>query len=456
MATYFVASGGSNTAPYDTWAKAATSLATALAAATASGDIIVIQYDAVPSGDAQVSADTTYTFAGHVALISASNDGGSAWTPTAMGTANWIGNSTAGRSVTLNGGFRVRTFGLTLRTAGSSSDNIVVIGGDNSHYEHEEIYLWSGNTSASPGIIMGDATNSRNSYLKLVNPTIRFGATGQRCEVRQCAVDIVGGSVSSAGSAPTTLLNLSGGVVSGGSLSITGADLSLVTGPLVADNTSAPRNIIFDNCKLGSSFTVLATQTPANMSACRVWMFNCAGADTHYNFGYYDAFGQVESVTNITATDAAANNKYDGTNRCSWKIVTTANCSYWTPFVTPWFEKFHDGVSAITPSIEALTDGSSTALKDDEIWGEWSYQGTTGYPLASFVNDRRALAATAANQATSSLGAGDWSGEGGTNWYGKLAPASPITPAEIGMLRARVCVGKASTTVYIDPTVRVA
>jgi hypothetical protein len=48
MADYFVASGGTNTAPYDTWEKAATSLQTALTAATTNGDRVIIQYNGVP------------------------------------------------------------------------------------------------------------------------------------------------------------------------------------------------------------------------------------------------------------------------------------------------------------------------------------------------------------------------------------------------------------------------
>src|SRR5574337_1023138 len=39
---------------------------------------------------------------------------------------------------------------------------------------------------------------------------------------------------------------------------------------------------------------------------------------------------------------------------------------------------------------------------------------------------------------------------------GKLEAPSPITPAEIGDLAARVCVGAPSATVYIDPQIRVA
>lgn len=453
MATYFCASGGSNTAPYDTWAKAATSLATALAAATASGDIVVIQYNAVPSGDAENTSDVTYTFAGNILLIAASNDGGSSWTPTAMGTANWIGNSTTNRAVLLAGAVRARTFGLTLRTAGTTVDHITVCVTDGAHYEHENIYLWCGNTSTSARIYIGAASAGDNTFCRLINPTLRFASTSQSVGLRGGAGEIVNATVSASGSTPTTLFTC---VSIMGRYKVAASDLSPVTGTLVGDASQGATHVIFDNCKLGASVTVLATQTITNRSSATVELFNCDSGDNHYKFGYFDALGEVTAVTNITATDAAAINKYDGTNRCSWKIVTSANASYIAPFTTPWFETYHSGTSAITPSIEVLTDGSSTALKDDEIWGEWSYQGTTGFPIATLVNDRRALEAAAANQATSSLGAGDWSGEGGTNWYGKLAPASTITPAEIGMLRARVCVGKASQTVYVDPTVRAA
>ena len=67
-----------------------------------------------------------------------------------------------------------------------------------------------------------------------------------------------------------------------------------------------------------------------------------------------------------------------------------------------------------------------------------------------------ALAGAPAAQTTGDLGAGDWTGENATSWFGKLNPTSTITPAEIGMLRARVCVGVASQTVYVDPYIRVA
>jgi hypothetical protein len=94
--------------------------------------------------------------------------------------------------------------------------------------------------------------------------------------------------------------------------------------------------------------------------------------------------------------------------------------------------------SAITPRIEVLRDGSATAYDNDEVWAEFSYQGTTGFTLSTIVNDRMTPLGTAADQTASSLDASGWTGEHASdNAFMKLESGS-ITPAEIGHLRARV------------------
>lgn len=449
MADYFVASGGSNTAPYDTWAKAATSLQTALSAATANADRVIIQYNAVPSGDAEIAANTTYTAAAHIAVIAASNDGGSAFTPTPMGTANWIGNSTTNRSVTLAGAFRVLWYGVTFRTAGSTSTQILVANTSTAHHEFEDCYLWMGNTGANSYLAVGNGGADGRSFVRFINCTFRFGTTSGQIRNRKCRTIIEGGAVASAGSVPNTLFesDQSGGY----SVDVEGMDLSHVTSTLVAANTSGPMNVTLKNCRLGSGVTVLASGNPGKVGNV-VWLFDCSAGDEHYHFGYYDALGALTVDTGIYANDGA---QYDGTNRCAWKIVTSANATFLTPFVTPWFDVYNDTLSALTPSIEILRDGSATALQDDEVWGEWTYKGTSGSTRSTFINDRKTLTASPANQAAG-VGTGGWTGEGGSAWSGKLQPASAITPAEIGHIRGRVCVGEPSTTIYVDPRTRLA
>ena len=452
MADYFVASGGSNTSPYDTWAKAATSLATALAAATASGDRVIIQYDGVPSTDSALAADTTYTAANHIAIISSTNSGTATVTPTVMGTDNWIGNSTTNRSISISGAYKIYIYGLTFRTAGSTADYISIMS-PSGEINIESCYFWCGNTGANVRVTLGNANSaSSKSYFRAKNCVFRFAHSSQGISL-QGKGEIIGGSISADGVAITTIFTQTGWYTNN-PRHVYGFDMSAAasTAYLTAASTSDAFDLRLYGCKLPSAF-VLYNRTGGleNRSSGDVTLFNCASADTHYHFAHADMMGETVMSTGIYANDGAS---YDGTNRLSWKIVTTAYCSYYAPYVSPWIDRYHAGTSAITPYLEIVRSGSSTAYNDDEVWSEWSYQGTSGYPLSTIVSDRMALAGTPAAQTSSSKTGSDWTGEDATSWFGKLSPTASITPAEIGHLRARVCVGAASTTVYVDPTIR--
>ena len=87
----------------------------------------------------------------------------------------------------------------------------------------------------------------------------------------------------------------------------------------------------------------------------------------------------------------------------SWKIVTTANCTFSMPFECPpvaiWVNT--PGV-AKTATIEGIWGGLATP-NDDECWLELEFLGSASSPQASFVNDGKAnLLATAAAQTESS------------------------------------------------------
>lgn len=446
MATYFVASGGSNTSPYDTWAKAATSLATALGAATAVGDVVVIQYNGVPSTDAEVGADTTYNIYNGIAIISASNDGGSAYTPTVMGTANWIGNSTTNRSINLNFGSlrsKIFVYGLTLRTSGSTADSIVInsnSSGPNGPVVFEECYFWEGNTNSS-GVIAARGPAAEVRFLKC---TFRFGATGQGLQL-DAKTELIECTLSSSGSTPTNLL--SSPVTYGAGALFSACDLSLVTNTLVPAVSNSYR-AIFDRCKLGSGVVVLAAQSTL-LGLSEVWVLDCHSGDTHMEFGYYNGLGSLTKDSAIYFTSGAA--------AASWKLVTTSYASRFAPFVTPWVDFYNTGTSAITPYFEILRDGSTTAYKDHEIWAEFTAKTVSGFTTATFHGDRASVAnylSAGGSDQAAGAGLGSWTGESGTAWSGKIDSGSSFTPAEVGYLRGRMVFGVASATIYMDPEIR--
>lgn len=448
MARYFVASGGSNTSPYDTWAKAATSLATALAAATANGDEVIIQYNAVPTADSAVSANTTWTIAGNIDLISASNDGGSAFTPTPMGATYWLGSSSGSYTLNLRGAYRWRAYGITLRNAGTANATISVAisGGD---AECVDCYFWLGTTNTTSVIVtsLGGIIETSNVFRGC---TFRWGDAAQGlngggafCRFTDCIM------AAPTGATPNYLVRSSGNA---GLVEFYDSDLNFGTA-LVEDMSSGSKRVVLVGCTLPSGATLLAAQTTyGNESQAEVIAYDSAFGDIHYAFVHQTPAGSTEVVNTIYLADGAT---YDGTNAFSWKIVSSAIVSMARPYVSPWVEVYHDGVSAITPYLECMRDNSAGAVfQNDEVWSEFTYKGTTSSVRSTYVDDRMAYGGTPADQTASSKTATDWTGETGTPGLFKTGPASSITPAEIGSLRARVCVGAPSITVYVDPQIR--
>jgi hypothetical protein len=177
-------------------------------------------------------------------------------------------------------------------------------------------------------------------------------------------------------------------------------------------------------------------------------MFNCDSADTHYRYRKATQFGTIQDETTLVRTGGAS----DGTTTYSYKLVTNADAEH--PMLTldtPEIVRWNDTTgSSITVTVEFLHD-SATALKDNEIWLAVMYLGTSGVPLASFVNDGVSVVATAASQASSSE---TWTTTGMAN-PNKQKMSVTFTPQEAGFLHATVRMAKASYTAYVDPKLTV-
>lgn len=435
MATRYVFSGATGLNDGTSWINAYTTFGAAVNASNVNGDIIKIH----KTHQEEIAADTNFTFVANIAVFCVDKDASDALAE--MGIGGWVGNSTVNRRVSLVNK-NVYIYGVTFRVSGTTADDIQIASGVGTYHILNKCYLWMGNVSVSSKVQLAAA----GSCAEFIDCTFRFGATSQML-VGQGVAKIYGGSISAAGTIPSKLFGFLSYNGEGSRYEITRFDLSAFTGVVVGDQ-AAYRIFCFNDCIFSATLTIYETQTSA--SAPEVFVFNCSSGDEHYHFAHYSALGQTAAVTSPYANDGAL---YDGTNHVTWKIVTSANCSEYSPYVSPWIDRYHSGVAAITPSVEILRDDSTTALQDNEVWGEFSYQGTTGFPLAVFTNDRMALLGTPTNQAAG-VGLAGWTGESGTAWSGKLVSPS-ITPAEIGFLRAKVAVGKPSTTVYVDPTIRI-
>ena len=456
MAIYRVYNvGGSDSDDGSTWALAVATLTRALALATTAGDVIYVHY----AHQEEVSADTTYTIgANNITIISVDKDNSDAYR--AMGTDGWLGNSSGTNYYIRLAGTDKRSIckGITLRISGTSIDSFDLANSLGQHAIWEDCYFWLGTSSTSSQILTGTT-----SFCKLINCTFRFAATGQTIQFFKNHCEIIGGSISADGSIPTTLFSSS----DAGILSVKGMDLSNITGTLVG-NVAAVFRASFDRCKLGTGVTVLATQSsnPTRASA-EVWLSDCNVGDMHLGFGYYNALGSVIQETGIYygATEAHYIDSSNTSQPLSWKIVTSPNVGFATPFETPFVDLYHAGTSQITPRFEILRADSATAYKNSEVWARFIAKSTTGYTIGTESTDRQDIAAYAAGTAGSNQATGAgitaWTEakndpyDGGESaWSGKIDSGSAITPAENGYLSGQICVAVASATLYADPVIR--
>jgi hypothetical protein len=447
MTDYYLSSvDGSDASDGLSWTNAFATFKYAVetASAAASGPHMVL----VDSAHSEsLSADTTTTLAGNLYVLCVNRSTG------ALETSAVVGAQATSYSVFIAGAYTLYCYGIKFKTGtATASKNITLGATDGADYTFEFCTLELSTSGTANRFVTGGTSAASSARFVFANCTFKVYHSGAywlvyggETIIRNCTLD-------PAGTSPTYMFILS---FAGARLLCNGCDFSDVgSGTLIKDGAGAGATLAtFVNCKFGSGMMVReASTTVLNGGQNTTWAFNCNAGDAHYDFYHGDVFGETTVSTTVYANDGAS---YDGSHHCSWKITTTANCNYFYPYVSPWMDLYYDGTQSLTPYLEILRSGSTTPYKDNEVWSEWSYQGTSGSTKATIVSDRMTPLGTAVNQESSTKLAVDWTGEDATNnWFGKLAPNSAITPAEIGTIRARLCVGATSTTVYVDPTIR--
>jgi len=440
MTVRYVASTGSNTSPYDTWAKACTTPKT-VTDLMGAGDITYIKNETFT-----ISADTTYTLAGTIAspaqLISTSDTTNNP--PTSVATGCVIdGSGTNGVDITLLG--KAYIYGVSFKSGnGAVAGHFTAATSDDDNLVLEECAVTISNTASGSRLTFGSTSSASNNYVITKNCTFTTGNNAGQALVVACPWNDTGSTFAITTTVPTTYVGSAQGYIK-----FTGSDFSAITTSIFGGTMNKKMEIIFAQCKLGSGVAILAAQTgPAHADA---YVYDCATGDTHYEFAHYNYFGNTTISTAIymSGTDGASYNAAN--SKHSWKITGTANTTFQQPYISPWLSVYNEATAAVTPRLEILRDGSTTAYNNDEVWGEWLVKATSGSTRSTCYSDRRGLADAAAAQGSSALGASDWAGET-TPWYGKLEPTATITPAEIGDISARVMLA-GNITVYVNPKI---
>lgn len=323
--------------------------------------------------------------------------------------------------------------------SGSSAGTLNIVNAASSTQVYENCAFSLPSTASGNIVHFG---NGPDRQAILINTTLEFGATGNG--IGQCG-NLVWKNTPNAlvgATFPTTLFAGTNPTLA----QLDGVDLSaLGSGKTIFGVTVGCGRNFIKNCKLGSSVTISGTQPIGNGP---IDLLISDSADTHNRQERYSAQGTLSTETTIVRTSGAS----DGDTSIAWKVITTTSAKWGHPF-----ECFEMGIwntavgSSKTATVEIVNDG--TTLQDDDIWMDVEYLGTSGSPLASKASTRSADVLNAGTNLTTS--GATWTTTGLSSPVKQYMQAT-FTPQEIGMIRIKVYVAKASKTIYIDPKITIA
>jgi len=302
--------------------------------------------------------------------------------------------------------------GLDLETG----DDVIMLAGFDQNFRAIDCILRP-DSSADRAIAQ---TSGDGTFIELINVDIIANSSTAECFILREGAKVVwrGGSVSNVATLFKTNL-------SGHGAEITGVDLSSITtwvDSFVESNDEL--NYLTKNCTLNAS---LSLGQPTIRSQ-RLEFYNCddTSGGSFHRFIVRDYAGEAANndSTYVTTTESW----YEGSDKSSIEVTTTANCSHATPFVfelPAQYVNLADTASDLI-TIDLVTD-STVTLTDTDIAAFLVYPDGTTAVQANWVTSGKTVGtgnygidplAAGTTLSTSSLGAGDWTGEpASSNFY---------------------------------------
>lgn len=349
-------------------------------------------------------------------------------------------------TLSLDALFPIYHYGLNFISTGTSG-GIGFSTGTTSNKTHyfDTCQFYINNAAASAARIQATASCS----VVLNNTTVRFTHINQ-------AITISGGgnvdftwlntpsAIAAGSTVPTNLFTLGSTQPMNGT--IRGVDLSASTTTLVGPGAALPgMKFLFDSCRIASGVTRYSTTGVVNTRDV-VELINCYDGTNIINESYQPA-GALTTERTITLSGGAT----DDVGVFAHKLVSNTNIDkYVNPLLGFWMDVENTVVgSSKTATVEII---SSLTLNNDDISLLIEYQGTSGSSVASFVNTLPTNALTTNAAVTTSTAT--WNSSPATPQKQKLVVT--FTPQVAGRVRGQVRLGRASTTVYLNPLITIA
>lgn len=431
MAVLYVDDGGSATSPYDTWAKAANDLATAMAdAACVAGSTIYIGHNSVATYGALVTLTSAGTLINPVIIISADNTSGE---PPTTYTAGAIEDADGGAYyIKLEGSAKVYgvTFKIGTDLSASTGCNWIF---EDCEFEIDDDILIYG--VALVHFINTNLTPTASLHIRIVTDGAHFIWEG--------------GQLKTTSPTETSMFLCAAG--EGKAAVMRNVDLSVFDGNggtchFFSNLTSmGGDHFLIEGCLLHADIPGLCLNEPiVEILGEPYKMVGCHSADAPY-FEIVDFGGLVRHDSGIyrSGADPAANN-------FSVEMVSSAHATFDTPLK---FELGHVWCSAnptLTVHCTHDVNGDGSDLQDDEFWIEIEYPDATNQAYRKRdLTSKMALLGTP----------GDLTTEGAAGWTNSQnvdnSIAETIAGGGAGLHTVWVCFARASETVYVCPEIDV-
>jgi hypothetical protein len=422
------------------WANAKATVAGAIAAASAGADIYISQAHSESNVASIAWAIGTLAPIATPSRFLGVNDG--ATPPTALSTATPSVSTTNAGAVTVSGNNAAAYFfGLTFTLGDSTNGPAFTTGGSGCTHHYDKCTFFLRGSGAGAQVVLGGG-----HVVKFTDCWLKCSAADQGLfpSTSGCFAHWRGGGLLAGGTSPTSFLRAIG---SGSKMLLEDVDLSNASASInLCPTMGVGSQIIFRNCKLPASWTGLLSSASAAGAVAE--MHNCDAGDTNYRYQRSTQWGDIYSETSIVLSGGAT----DGATPISWKLVSASTAklphlTLDTGEIVVWNEATG---SPITASLDFIHD-SATALKNDEVWMDVEYLGTSGYPLAVHADSNKSdVLAANANVASSTA---TWLNTGGMTNPNKQKLSVTFTPVKKGFLLLRVRLAKASKTIYVNPRV---
>lgn len=239
-------------------------------------------------------------------------------------------------------------------------------------------------SSGTSGIIFGDVTSSQSGNIDLINSIITFSSTTPNLTIGGMTFTWRGGSL--AGTIPTHIFF--GGTQDPSNVEVEGVDLSAAgSGKTLVYFTGGNYSTYycFKDCKLGASVTI-SDNAGTTCFNTLLDLVNCDSGATNYRSERHNWLADLTTATTTYRTGGFA---IEGT-ALSWKILTSAQTTWFSPFVTQPI-LIRNALTGSTRNVKLFGIVNAAAVpNNDQFWFDVEYLGSASFPIGSYATGSKA------------------------------------------------------------------